>query len=290
MKVTFEARACQFEAAGENEKAEQTYLEWIETCSGLAEARARYAYASFLDHLEEYQRAKTMVEDSIELDGNFYKSRVLLASILQREKSFAESIEQYSYALTFLSNQVRTKQVGRLLCERANLWYASGDIKKSIHDYKKGLKLYPNLYIAQWDLATMLRDSGDFDGAQIHFDIAMQSNKITKEQGKEYLEFLVNPVFQNRFDEMCQVAKFPCHAICCAVTVELMFINWAKLSPGLRNYVRQSCTCAHNNIIQKYEAHAKRYRLAISKDTKLFAALTEKIVDFLMGDPITFLS
>jgi len=290
LSATFEARACQFSAAGKIDKAEVTYSEWIETTCGSAQARARYAYASFLVHQKEYPRAKEMVEQSIELDRNCFNSQILLASIFEHEENFAKSIETYTYAHTFLSEQATAQSLGTLLCDRGNLWFALGDITKSIADYKEGLKLYPKLYMAQWDLAVMLRDNGDFHEAQAHFDVSMQSNHITKDQGRTYVEFLVTPAFQHEYDEMCQVAKFPCHALCGAVTVDLMFLNWAKLSPGLRNYTRHSCTCAFNNVISKYRVHAERYRSAISEETKLLAVVTEKIVDFLMGDPITFLS
>jgi tetratricopeptide (TPR) repeat protein len=280
--ASFKARACLFEEKSDTKKAEETYLEWIETAERSAEAR--YEYAAFLARHDKWKMAQTVAEKSIELDGESFKSQKLLGHIFEDQGDFKKAIRAYSHAYTMLSVQATNKESGALLCDRGNLHFQMNDIDKSIRDYKEGLKLFPKCHRAHWDLATILRDRKDFVGAQHHFDLALQSYDLTKKRGQKYIDFLLSPEFENQYDEMCQVAKFPCHMICGAVTLDLMFIHWSKLSPGLRFYVRNICTTVFNNISQLYATHSNQYQVAIDDQDLFPKIVSDAIVAFLMGE------
>lgn len=288
MNGTFQAQADHCEVdVDEYLKTEEIYNEWLELAPDSAEPRCQYA--AFLERQQRYDDAKAMVQESIEIEPNYFTSRTLLASILEHLGDMTKSIDTLSFAYAFLSEQANSNELGVLLCNRGNLHRAMYEADKAISDYREGLKMFPKLHNAQWDLGTILKQKGDFVGAQAHFDLAVRYNiNLTKQQGQSYIRFLLDPVFENQYDECCQAASFPCHNICMAVTEDLMFLSWSKLTPGLRNYVRNACTNCLNHVIPKYKVSADRYRQALRSDGQFPAMIVELVVAFIMGDASTF--
>lgn len=297
LKATFKEKAHRFEKEKEYAKSEETFLEWIDTSPECTDAR--HEYASFLTRRQEYTKAKAVVEKAILLKPNLFKLQKQLASILECEGFFEKALKVYNFTYTFLSAQASNKELGSLLCDRATVWRVLGHTDKAICDLHTSLKLFPSsshsFPAAQWDLGMMLRKEGKKIEAQKHFDLAMKfNNNLSKWHGDTYMEFLMDSVFRNEYDEACQVARFPCHNLCSAVSIDLMMLNWAKLTPGLRNFVRQACTTVFRNVVQKHDALAERYESAIAETklpksrTKLPKWLVEGLIAFLTGDPSLF--
>lgn len=290
LKEKFKEKAQKFEEDKENENAEDTYLEWINTSPNCTDAK--YEYVSFLVRKQDYTKAKAVVGEAIKIAPNEIKFRKQLASIFECEGSFEKALEVYDFTYEVLSAHASNKELGSLLCDRAICFRALGQTDKAICDLSDSLKLFPSgsktFAEAHWDLAMMLRKQGKLLDAQKHFDLALKFNdNLSKWHGKTYIDFLMNPIFCNEYDEACQVAKFPCHNLCSAVSVDLMILNWVKLTDGLRNFVRQACGTLLRNVVQKRHILLESYEDALAK-TELERFCLEEVIAFLVGEHSTF--
>lgn len=115
------------------------------------------------NRLGDMQKAKSYFERAIEADHDAHEARVMLASVLQKEKDYDKAVAQYKLAKKLASSNALSYHKANI--KLGNLYYVMDDFDKALAEYEEVLKKDPTNPLANYNTAIIYYKKNKLDKA-----------------------------------------------------------------------------------------------------------------------------